>query len=288
MLIAAVLLLFTLLCITLSDDRAWDNVTRTARNQLIFDGRHQAYGAFQLRRDYDRRFAFAILLGIGTLGAGVSVARLLAPEMAISLPRSEHGVDIVLPQVIDPPVTPDPPAPRVTPPSPPTPPKPPAPGAGTIIVIDSTRTLDPGPPSLAGPTSGPAGPVGPDPGLVPPGPPGGGGDPGGSPFVPTGVVNMTDVQELPEFPGGEASMYHWLPRNVDLGGIDFDREQVYVQFVVGEDGTVRDVKCVKGSNKLLMRAAEDAVRRMPKWKAARMNGHDVACRLVLPISFETH
>lgn len=288
MLIAAVLLLFTLLCIALSDDRAWDNVTRATRNQLVFDGRHQAYGAFQLRREYDRRFAFAILLGIGTLGVGVAVARLF-PSQAITPPPIPQIIVDFFPSPDVPTVPPDPPAPKAIPPSPPAPPKPPAPGAGTIIVIDSTRTApDPGPPSLPEPAPGPAGPVGPDPGPVPPGPPGGGGDPGGSPFIPTGIVNVTDVQELPEFPGGEASMYRWLPRNVDLDGIDFDRERIYVQFVVGADGTIRDVKCVKGTNTLLMRAAEDVVRRMPKWKAARMNGHDVACRLVLPISFETH
>ncbi len=80
MLIAAALLLFTLLCIALSDDRAWDNVTRSARNSLVFDGRHREYGAFELRREYDRRFVLALFLGIGVLGVGVGIARLFASE----------------------------------------------------------------------------------------------------------------------------------------------------------------------------------------------------------------
>lgn len=291
MLIAAVLLLFTLLCITLSDDRAWDNATRAARNRLVFDGRHQAYGAFQLRREYDRRFALAILLGLGTLGTGVAVARFLTPEMAISLPRPDEGRIIEFPPIFDPPsTTPDPPAPKAAPPSPPAPPTPPAPGAGSIIVIDSTRTApDPGPPTPPEPAPGPVGPVGPDPGPVPPGPPGGGsGKTIGNTLPSTGFFDAPVVEELPEFPGGEATMYPWVRKHIDLDGIDFEHERIYVQFVVGADGTIRDVKCLKGSNKLLMRAAEDVVRRMPKWKAARMGGHDVPCRLVLPISFESH
>ena len=55
----ALLVLFTILCLLLSGDGAWDNVTKPSRNELVFEGRPKDYGAFVLRREYSRRFILA-------------------------------------------------------------------------------------------------------------------------------------------------------------------------------------------------------------------------------------
>lgn len=61
------LLLLTILCVVLDDGRAWDNVTRSVRNDLVFEGRHQGFAPYVVKRDYDRRFVIALFTGIGVL-----------------------------------------------------------------------------------------------------------------------------------------------------------------------------------------------------------------------------
>lgn len=82
-------------------------------------------------------------------------------------------------------------------------------------------------------------------------------------------------------------MFRWVQQNVEFPNAGLDKDKVYVQFVVNEDGSLSDIKAVRGMHPAFMREAERVVRKMPKWKAARAHGEDVPCRLVLPISFET-
>lgn len=283
MLIAAALLLFTLLCITLSDDRAWDNVTRSARNQLVFDGRHQAYGAFQLRREYDRRFILAVVSGIGLLGAGILALWSLAPRSAVDpIPRT-----IVIDRTLDPlpdifTVPPEPPAPG------PVRPAASSSGAPSIIVVDSTRSLiDTASFTPPTPDPGPTGPTGgTDPALL-----GGGAGPGSVPGgtgpgpIDTDTLDIGFVEEQPEFPGGISAMHKFIQDNVrwNVEG----RGKIYISFVVDADGSVVQVKAKNGNGDALAREAERLVRQMPRWTPAKMNGRPVKCRLVLPISFET-
>ena len=40
--------------------KSWNNVTLDERNDLVFEGRNQAYGAFELRRNYNKRVTYII------------------------------------------------------------------------------------------------------------------------------------------------------------------------------------------------------------------------------------
>ena len=49
----------------------WDDVTSVGRNEIVFEGRHKAYGAFYIRKRYN----FALLIGLlSTLSIGVVVS----------------------------------------------------------------------------------------------------------------------------------------------------------------------------------------------------------------------
>lgn len=283
MIIAASILLFTLLCALLAGDREWANVTRPERNDLVFQGRHREYGAYVLRREYDRRVLFALLIAFGSLGGTVLLMRTFIHGSVTGIPTVPAGIDVDLTRIFDPPPTlPD--EPVVVPPAG----GPVVPAVGTVIMIDSAAfeadTTSAAPPGLPADTlaSGPGGGGDPGPGAGAGGGEGGGGGSGGEP--PLG----TSLQEVPEFPGGEAAMYRWLgahirfPEELQEEGRG---DKVYVEFVIEKDGTISAAQAVRGRTHQAKRESERVVLGMPKWSPGRMNGNAVRCRLVLPINF---
>ncbi len=290
MLTTLLLLLFTALCVLLSADRAWDNVTKPERNSLVFDGRHRAYGAFVLRREYDRRAMFAFVGALGLVGGAVMLPRLFGHGSAIHVakPTTEIIVDLSDTYVAPP-----------TPPAPPQPPQPPTahvtPPAGpvqrdiVVIPVDSTVTTtepDPNkkdPDSIDQRTGDDSGRKGPDTGGDKPT----GGDTGtpfGTRLNPTG---MADVDVVPEFIGGMDALRRFVQDHIRFPEDDVTAQKEWVEFVVDADGSVVDVTAKGKAAKAYAEAAEAVVRAMPKWKPARKQGAKVACRLVLPIDFRT-
>lgn len=289
MMIALAFLLFTLLCLAMGNARSWSDETRAERNALVFHGRNQAYGAYRLRNGYDRRVGLAFLAALGcvALAAGLpkAIAWLLPPADA---PRAEQVLLVVdLAPVIELPA--GPPMEDPVQAAAPAPPKPAQPAEPQLVeAVDSVvpfaprdTTLEAGS-VLDGGLTAEGGTHGADTaGTSEIGSHGIGSPLGGS------VHNSFEVQELPEFPGGEAAMRAWVGRHLQFPEEAQGRDMIYVQFVIGLDGAVEEVKAVKGGQPALKTAAERVVRRMPRWKPARMNGHDVRCRLTLPIRFET-
>ncbi|MEQ9049758.1 MAG: energy transducer TonB, partial [Marinoscillum sp.] len=80
---------------------------------------------------------------------------------------------------------------------------------------------------------------------------------------------FTIVENQPEFPGGMAAFYKYVGDNMDYPsqarrmGIE---GRVYVQFVVDKDGTVTEVKAVKGIGAGCDEEAERVLRQAPKFK----------------------
>jgi len=96
------------------------------------------------------------------------------------------------------------------------------------------------------------------------------------------------VEELPEFLGGVEKLYEYLGKNINYPeqAKDFSIQgKVFVQFVVWKDGTIKDVKVVKGAHKLLNKEALRVITNMPKWKPGKQRGKKVNARFTLPIKF---
>ena len=55
--------------------------------------------------------------------------------------------------------------------------------------------------------------------------------------------------------------------------------------MVWKDGTIKDVKVVKGAHKLLNKEALRVITNMPKWKPGKQRGKNVNARFTLPIKF---
>jgi len=80
------------------------------------------------------------------------------------------------------------------------------------------------------------------------------------------------VEETPEFIGGVEKLYEYLGNNINYPeqAKDFSIQgKVFVQFVVWKDGSIRDVKVVKGAHKLLDKEALRVITNMPTWKPGK-------------------
>ena len=97
---------------------------------------------------------------------------------------------------------------------------------------------------------------------------------------------FTIVEQMPEIPGG---IQKYLAQNVKFppaakaNGIS---GRVFINFTVGKDGKIRDVKILRGVHDLLDKEAVRVVKAMPKWKPGKQRGKAVSVSYNLPISFQ--
>lgn len=97
------------------------------------------------------------------------------------------------------------------------------------------------------------------------------------------------VEDQPEPPGGMAEFYKQIgktleyPKQARRMGIE---GRVFVQFVVDKDGSLGDIKVVKGIGSGCDEAAVEALKKMPKWKPGKQRGRPVKVRMSLPIMFK--
>ena len=108
-------------------------------------------------------------------------------------------------------------------------------------------------------------------------------------IVPDGDDKVYDVvEQQPEFPGGTSGLAKWLGDNIKYPaeaakqGIE---GRVIVQFVVGIDGTVSNVKLMRPVNPLLDQEALRVVTAMPKWTPGKQDGKPVAVKYTIPVTF---
>ena len=97
------------------------------------------------------------------------------------------------------------------------------------------------------------------------------------------------VEEPAQFPGGDDALSKFIHEN-----IKYPREAiknkisgtVYVQFVVEKDGSISDVKVVRGIGGGCDEEAVRVVKSMPKWEPGKQRGVPVRVYFTLPIEFK--
>lgn len=96
------------------------------------------------------------------------------------------------------------------------------------------------------------------------------------------------LEEMPEFPGGQAAMMKWLGEHVNYPTIASENNiqgRVMVSFIVERDGSVSDVKILRGVDPSLDKEAMRLVSSMPKWKPGMQTGKPVRARFNIPVTF---
>lgn len=100
---------------------------------------------------------------------------------------------------------------------------------------------------------------------------------------------FTIVEDSPEPKGGMPAFYKYIGKQMDYPvkarrlGIE---GRVFVQFVVDKDGSIKDVKAVKGIGGGCDEEAVRVIKSSPKWSPGKQRGRPVKVRMILPVQFK--
>ncbi len=256
----------------------WQLVTSDERNETVFKNRNKAYGAYQIRRNYDSRLLFILIgvssgiFGIGALNSafGSSAKEKKTEKIYVTIPFdfSETEEEIIkIEEII-------PTQPEVIPPST---------EFREVIVTDTDVDV-----SLAIiDAKTPVGLV-----TTPPGDD----TPFGTmtipittkipPIIDKPIIDpLNDFDEAAQFPGGIPAVRKFIADNIDMRNV-VGEGKMYMQFVVDTNGKISRVSVTgeKVDCDGCEKAAINVIKSMPDWIPARKKGERVNSYYRLPIN----
>lgn len=255
---------------------------------LVFEGRNKDYGAYQLRKTYNRRITRALIIT-----ASVALLALLGSLLASQLESTDNKKleikeitleDIKQEEKIEPPPPP--------PPKPPDPPKIEMKQFTPPKIVKDEEVEEPPPPQeeLKEVKIDVVNQEGiKDEGIVAPA------------VIDEGKGVVEEQKEDPNkifekveieasFKGGESAWRKYLERNLNPNapvdnGAPEGTYTVYVQFVVSKDGSISDVKALTNHGYGMEKEAVRVIQKGPAWVAAIQNGRSVNAYRKQPITF---
>ena len=99
---------------------------------------------------------------------------------------------------------------------------------------------------------------------------------------------FTVVEQMPMFPGGDAALMSYLANNIHYPTVAAEngvQGRVVVGFVVERDGSITDVSVLRGVDPSLDREAMRVVKNMPRWTPGKQNGSAVRVKYQVPVAF---
>ncbi len=97
------------------------------------------------------------------------------------------------------------------------------------------------------------------------------------------------VEEMPKFPGGEKALMDYVSNNVKYPEEAKNKNiagRVFVSFVVEKDGSIGEVKVLRGIGGGCDEEAARVINSMPKWKPGKQKGEAVRVSYQIPIYFK--
>ena len=105
-----------------------------------------------------------------------------------------------------------------------------------------------------------------------------------------GTLVFEVAEEMPEFPGGGMSAFmDYIKTNMRYPASAKEngtQGRVTVQFVVDEDGSIKDSKVLRSVDKDMDAEALRLINTMPKWKPGRQKGQPVAVKFTVPVRLD--
>ena len=260
---------------------------------IVFDGRNKAYGAYDLRKTYNKRMITALIVVASIFLLAFLfwfVATHLMPhEKEVAMVVQDVNLEEVKPEEKKDEPPPPPPPPAAAPPKVEmakfTPPK--------IVKDEEVKEPPPEQEKLADVKISTQNQEGmKDEGVVAP-PVNDAGK--GVVSAPAKVQEdydqvFTKVEIESEFPGGAAAWLRYLNKNLRYPDDAVNNEiqgAVVVQFIVDRDGTVSNVEVLSGpANGGLREEAIRVIKKSGKWTPAIQNGHQVKSYKKQPIVFK--
>ena len=97
------------------------------------------------------------------------------------------------------------------------------------------------------------------------------------------------VDQMPEFPGGDEALMKYIKDNVRFGDVVNVYQcdvagKIFVGFVIEPDGSITNVKVIRGLEKHYDEEAMRVVKSMPKWKPGLLKGQPVSVRYMVPVA----
>lgn len=252
--------------------RSWDD--------LIFENRNKAYGAYPIRQNYSNELIKGALTGIGILVSLLILAGVVNKNSSL-LPAIADDKDkpiCVLPSPTVIPVTPSPARQQ------------PVRAAANLIPI-ATTDPDPVEPDPQ-PTTTVTGTEGTTDGVDAP-------DYGTTGTINTGTDLGTvavknnepfiSVEIMPVYKGGLEGMIKTLKKNMryPASARRMGKEgTVYVEFVVSDEGEIKDIKVLRGFDLDCDKEALRIVEKLTEWSPGIQNKIAVNVKMVLPVRFQ--
>jgi protein TonB len=251
---------------------------------LVFAGRNQAYGAYELRKENPKTTSKALLVGSLLFIAVVTLPLIIRFIAGIIPDNSDQFKQTEVVLAAPPPIDKD------TPPPPPEPPKPkvdqvrfPPP-----VVVPAEKVRDEEPPTVEELKKA-------DPGQKTIE-----GDPNAEIKIeePAGNAEVTEdngirdfasVEVMPEFPGGQPAWGKYLQKTMKYPPIARENNitgRVIVSFVVEKNGNLTDIKVLRGIGGGCDEEAVRVLKAAPSWKPGIQNGRSVRVQYTMPIFFQ--
>lgn len=259
--------------------RKWQQVTSGTRNDIVFENRNKEYGAYVLRKEYDKRMIIifsSLCLFIGLSFAALKISQIESEgDEEDIINQTQIEVKIAPVEVVIPP-----------------PPIPPPPVLEKLVAfvppvveddeVFTEKTVseelnkekistvnqdgDPDAESIIGPQEKPK-------------------------EVEVKEEIVAFVDEDPLFPGGMGAFAKFLGDNIRYPETAIEMGisgKCLVGFVVNKGGDVSDVKVLRGVTGCpeCDREAERVVRMMPKWTPGKVGGKAVKSRYQVPVNYK--
>ena len=253
---------------------AKDNVYVESLEDMVFKGRNQEYGAYVLRKKYRKYVTVSMLIALVLLIGGVAYPVIASYISKNKIIKEEKSVET---EILN--------APKEDLPPPPPPPPPPEAMAEKVkftvpkVVEDTIETglATQDDLSTKGNTEAP-----PEEEIK-------------VEEVKEQVIQQeapkeifTVVEEQPGYPGGDEARIKYLQENIkypeeakELGV----QGKVFVTFVVEVDGSITDVRVLRGIGAGCDEEAIRVVKSMPRWVPGKQRGQPVRVQFNLPIKF---
>lgn len=261
----------------------WMDVVSEGRNELVFQNRHKDYGAYQIRRNYNRTLVMALLISSAAFVFFVSLPKIIE----FLTPAEDESSKAATEVVVD--LTEPPPVDETEPPPPPPPPPPPV--TETIrftppVVVDEEIPEDEAPPvqeEIVAQVSNVTQEGNGEEIIIPQ-------EEGPAVIEEKPEEIFVSVEEMPTFPGGEEALMKYLAKNIQYPAMEKDagvQGTAYVYFVIDKDGKVQNAEIKRGvkGGPGLDKEALRVIKSMPNWKAGKQNGRPVLVSFTLPVKF---
>jgi len=262
---------------------------------LVFEGRNQSYGAYQLRRQDSKTTMTALFTGIGLMVALVSIPAVIS-RFSVNAPIAITNDGEVIIKIDDGSIfkVPEPPKPvveKVAPAAAAAPllkptikhtafvatsdPVPNPPTITELLKSEPSTVTTPGTPGGSVTSTSSGGVIG-----------GTGKNPDPAPAVSDGLATTASVDVMPMYPGGMARFYKEVGskfRTPDVA--DATTLKVYVSFVIEKDGTMTNVKVIRDPGHGMGAEALRVLQSIKtKWTAGKIKGNAVRTAYNLPIT----